>query len=154
MKKIILFSGLLGLSFLFTSCKNDDDSTQSQYQGELLGKWNLTKKQIILSGNGKIENYTFNGDCDRKSYVEFTPTWQYLSAIYSANDDNTCKLLNNKVEAFDFSLNGNHLHINGLEKPSFIAQVNGDILTLKGSRSDKDNDGKDEIVILSYSKVK
>ncbi|MRJ09259.1 hypothetical protein EDL98_10460 [Ornithobacterium rhinotracheale] len=153
MKKIY-FLGFLSALISITSCSSDDDSAQSQYQGELLGKWNLTKKQIILSGNGKIEDYTFNSDCDRKSYIEFTPKWQYLNAIYSASDDNPCKLLNNKVEAFDFSLNGNHLHINGLEKPSFIAQVNGDILTLKGSRSDKDNDGKDEIVILSYSKVK
>ncbi|MGV4461039.1 lipocalin family protein [Ornithobacterium rhinotracheale] len=157
MKKIILFSGLLGLSFFFTSCKNDDDNTKTNlYNGKLLGKWHLVEKKIINTSNNKANTFDFReeNECAKKDYIAFNQKNQYFHESFTEGENDTCIPLNNEIEYYNFTENGEHLTINGLQFPDYLMSFpDSKTLVLKGKTQDRDQDGKEETLINTYIKI-
>ncbi len=97
MKKILTFSLLacLAASFVFTSCKKDDDNTPSEKN-----KKKITK--IVTKSSDKISTYYYNSEgqpiSGTEEYVGYTTVWNYS---YSYSDDKITITSSNNIDNYE-----------------------------------------------------
>ncbi|MBO7143108.1 MAG: hypothetical protein J6V76_08375 [Bacteroidales bacterium] len=97
MKKILTFSLLacLAASFVFTSCKKDDDNTPSEKN-----KKKITK--IVTKSSDKISTYYYNSEgqtiSGTEEYVGYSTVWNYS---YSYSDDKITITSSNNIDNYE-----------------------------------------------------
>ncbi len=85
MKKILLFTSILCLSF--TSCNNEDDSkSSSEKEALLVGKWNMIKAEFYKEGKLQDSKSLKSGECEY-NYYNFKEDKTKDEIYHNANAD-------------------------------------------------------------------
>ena len=146
-----LYSFLLILLFIATSCRSDSEEKSANINPTIVGTWKLVKEEIYSGKNPTLLLETQIPDaCEKTGYETFTSDLKYQAKFYyqSGND---CLLLNAVNTTYTFDTSTKIIMISGDSQSSEVISLTSTTKEEKSpNNEDINNDGFDEIAIGYY----
>ncbi|MDN3694554.1 hypothetical protein QWZ06_20920 [Chryseobacterium tructae] len=149
MKK--LFLALAAFSAII-SCSSDDDNSKKEEVSPIVGTWNQYKADVYTTSDNKTKAVYPSG-CESENIFEYNKT-EVNTVGYSLNKDGVCVPSDYHNAKYTYDQNDKKLWYNNSNRVYKVTKLTVTELVTEDNTEDRDDDGKNDVVIRYFRRVK